>query len=166
MLIDFLADKNIKFCGAAIHNYVDMLQTHRISFSSKINLQQILQNPVPTKHTPILIDLANYYIGTDLEQKKKFNYKKNAPLKTANELEEEALIFGWGDFPLSYKQLQYAALDARLGFKLGRRHFRALGYNSRMDRLRLNIYELMHGGLYTAPAAGGSTQVPPSADSP
>jgi hypothetical protein len=30
----------------------------------------------------------------DLEQKKKFNYKKNKPPKTAKELEEETLIFG------------------------------------------------------------------------
>ncbi|KAK1650594.1 hypothetical protein QYE76_068399 [Lolium multiflorum] len=140
MLIDFLADKNIKFCGAAIHNDVNMLQTHGISIPPTINLQQILQNPVPRKQTPSLIDLANHYIGADLEQKK-FNYNKNKPSKTAKALEEEALIFGWGDFPLSHKQLQYAALDARLDFELGRRHFRALGYNSHMDRLELNIYE-------------------------
>ncbi|XP_051206761.1 uncharacterized protein [Lolium perenne] len=94
LLIDFLADKNIKFCGAAIHNDVDMLQTHGISIPSTINLQQILQNPVLRKQTPSLIDLANHYIGTDLEQKKKFNYKKNKLPKTAKELEEEALIFG------------------------------------------------------------------------
>jgi ribonuclease D len=141
LLIDFLADKKIKLYGASIHNDVDMLQTYGISIPSTINLQQILQNPVPRKQTPSLIDLANHYIGTDLEQKKKFNYKKNKPSKTAKELEEEALIFGWGDFPLSHKQLQYAALDARLGFELGRRHFRALGYNNHMDRLGLNIYE-------------------------
>jgi hypothetical protein len=39
MLIDFLADKNMKLCGAAIHNDVDMLQTHGISILSTINLQ-------------------------------------------------------------------------------------------------------------------------------
>ncbi|XP_051221498.1 uncharacterized protein [Lolium perenne] len=145
--IDFLADKNIKFCGTAIHNDLDILQTHGISIPSTINLQLILQNPVPRKQTPSLIHLANHSIRTDLEQKKKFNYKKNKPLKTAKELEEETLIFGWGDFPLSHKQLQYAALDARFGFELGRRHFRTLGYNSHMDRLGLNIYEYTHGGV-------------------
>ncbi|XP_051221035.1 uncharacterized protein [Lolium perenne] len=143
LLIDFLADKNIRFCGAAIHNVVKMLQTCKIIIPSAINLQQILQNPFPKKKTPSLYDLANHYIGTGLKQKKKFNYKKNNPSKTAKELEEEALIFGWGDFPLSHKhkQLQYAALNACLGFELGRRHFRALGYSSHMDRLGLNIYE-------------------------
>ncbi|XP_051211862.1 uncharacterized protein [Lolium perenne] len=142
LLIDFLADKHIRFCGAAIHNDVNMLHTYRIiGIPSAINLQQILRNPVPNKQTPTLYDFANHYIGTGLEQKNKFN-KKNKPPKTAKELaEEEALIFGWGDFPLSHKQLQYATLDARLGFELGRRHFRALGYNSQLDRLELNIYE-------------------------
>ncbi|XP_051197076.1 uncharacterized protein [Lolium perenne] len=94
LLIDFLADKNIRFCGVAIHNDMDMLQTYGIIIPSTINLQQILQNPVPRKQTPSLIDLVNHYIGTGIEQKKKFNYRKNKPPKTAKELEEEALIFG------------------------------------------------------------------------
>ena len=147
LLIDFLADKNIRFCGAAIHNDVNMLRTYGIiGIPSAINLQQILRNPVPNKQTPSLYDLANHYIGTGLEQKKKANKKdkddKNKPPKTAKELEEEeALIFWWGDFPLSHKQLNYAALDARLGFELGRKHWRARGYNSHCDRLKLNIYE-------------------------
>ncbi|XP_051202040.1 uncharacterized protein [Lolium perenne] len=142
LLIDFLADKNIRFCGAVIHNNVNMLHTYEINgISSAISLQQILRNPVPNKQSPCLYDLSNHYIRTGLEQKKKFN-KKNKPPKTAKELaEEEALIFGWGDFPFSHKQLQYAALDARLGFELGRRHFQTLGYNSQLDLLGLNIYE-------------------------
>ncbi|KAK1615011.1 hypothetical protein QYE76_020528 [Lolium multiflorum] len=123
LLIDFLADKNIRFYDTAIHNDVNMLHTYGIIIPSAINLQQILQNPIPNKQTPSLYDLVNHYIGTSLEKKKMFSYKKNKPPKTVNELEEEALIFGWGDFPLSHKQLQYAALDARLGFELGRRHF-------------------------------------------
>ena len=121
-----------------------MLRTYGIiSIPSAINLQQILRNPtIPKKQTPSLFDLANHYIGTGLAQKKKDKDEKNKPPKTAEELaEEEALIYGWGDFPLSHKQLQYAALDARLGFELGRRHWRALGYNSHCDRLKLNIYE-------------------------
>ncbi|XP_051211945.1 uncharacterized protein [Lolium perenne] len=47
LLIDFLADKNIRFCGAVVHNDVYMLQTYEIIIPSAINLQQILQNPVP-----------------------------------------------------------------------------------------------------------------------
>ena len=146
VLIDFLADENILFCGAAIHNDLKMLLPHGIeSIPSAINLQEILRNPFPEKPTPSLIDLANTYIGTDLKAKKRANKKKkdkDEPPMTAEEIEEEkALIHGWGDFPLSYKQLLYAALDARLGFELGRKHWRARGYNSHCDRLKLNIYE-------------------------
>jgi hypothetical protein len=102
LVIDFFADKNIRFCGAAIHNDVDMLQTYEFFIPSAINLQQILQNPVPRKHTPSLYDLANHYIGMGLEQKKKFNYKKNKPPNTDKELEEEALIFGCDDFQIPH----------------------------------------------------------------
>ncbi|XP_051202394.1 uncharacterized protein [Lolium perenne] len=117
-----------------------------ICIPSVINLQQILRNPTPNKQTLSFYDLANHYIGTGLEHKKKVNKKdkdaKNKLPKTAKEsAEEETLIFGWGDFPLSHKLLHYAALDALLGFELGRRHFRALGYNNQWDRLELNIYE-------------------------
>jgi hypothetical protein len=38
---------------------------------------------------------------------------------------------------LSYKQVHYAALDARLGFEMARSYGRLLGYNSRVDRLNI-----------------------------
>jgi hypothetical protein len=38
LLINYLADKNIRFCGVAIHNDVDMLQTYGIIIPSAINL--------------------------------------------------------------------------------------------------------------------------------
>ena len=150
-LKDFLGDKNIRFCGAAIHNDLKMLKKHGIkSIPSAMNLQNILRKPDPSKTTPSLIDLANCYIGTDLAQKKKEKKKKKGeeeeekkPAKTAKEVEEEeALIHGWGNMPLSFKQLDYAALDARLGFELGRKHWRARGYNcaAASDRLKLNIH--------------------------
>ena len=37
--------------------------------------------------------------------------------------------------------MTYAALDARVGFELGMKHFNVLGYNTHDDRLNLNIYE-------------------------
>ncbi|XP_051229502.1 uncharacterized protein [Lolium perenne] len=71
LLIDFLADKNIRFCGAAIHNDVNMLHTYGIiGIPSAINLHQILRNPVPNKQTLGFYYLENHYIGTGLEQKK------------------------------------------------------------------------------------------------
>jgi ribonuclease D len=119
-LKDFLADESIKFCGAAIGNDVDKLSTYGITIPSAIDLQMILVNPTK-KPIPSLYDLANHYLGTNLEKKKKYH-------KTRSTDEEKALIFGWGDYSLSPAQVKYAALDARLGFELGRRHFRAAGY--------------------------------------
>ena len=118
LLKDFLADENIRFCGAAIHNDVKMLSTYGIVIPSTFNLQEILPNPT-AKQLPSLYDLANYYIGTELKQKKKRNKRDMNRPKTADEEAEDALIFGWGNVPLSYEQVQYAALDARLGFELG-----------------------------------------------
>jgi ribonuclease D len=36
------------------------------------------------------------------------------------EEEEDELIYGWAEVPLSDKQVLYAALDARLGFEIAR----------------------------------------------
>jgi hypothetical protein len=44
--------------------------------------------------------------------------------------EEEELIYGWAKVSLSDKQVLYAALDARLGFEITRRHWKLEGYNS------------------------------------
>jgi hypothetical protein len=41
---------------------------------------------------------------------------------------------------LSFKQLLYAALDARLGFEIARSYWKLKGYNSHVDCLNLNIY--------------------------
>ena len=117
-LFDFLADEDIKFCGAGIQNDVTMLRRtyDAVRIPSAINLQQVLRNPT-AKPTPSLYDLANHYIRMSLKPKKKIRM----PPKIEDELtEDEALVFGWGNFPLSHNQLQYAALDARLGFELGR----------------------------------------------
>jgi hypothetical protein len=73
------------------------------------------------KLTPSLYDLANATIGTHLENKKRIKkkYKKKGEEEEGEE-EEEELIFGWAKVPLSFKQLLYAALDARLGFEIAR----------------------------------------------
>ena len=59
---------------------------------------------------------------------------------------EEELIFAWANYPLSWRQIQYAALDSRLGFEIARRHWRLLGYNSKFDEATgLNIYWWLDG---------------------
>jgi hypothetical protein len=128
-----LKDTTIR-CGAAIDNDVRILRYYGIEISSMYNLQKIIPNP--TKN-PILslYDLSNATIGTNLE-KKKGNKKEKKKDKKKDDMEEE-LIFGWGNVPLSFKKVMYAALDARLGFEIARRHWKLYGYNSHVDRLNI-----------------------------
>jgi hypothetical protein len=62
--------------------------------------------------------LSNATIGTSLEKKKRI--KKDKKMDKKKEEEEEELIFGWANVPLSFEQVLYAALDARLGFEIAR----------------------------------------------
>jgi hypothetical protein len=112
LLKEFLQDNTIILCGAAIHNDVHMLRYYGIEIPSVFGLQQIISNPT-NNPIPSLYDLSNATIGINLEKKK--DNKKNK--KKDNE--EEDLIFGWGNIPLSYEQVKYAALDARLSSSLG-----------------------------------------------
>ena len=127
LLVEFLADRNIRFCGAAIHNDVAMLKPYGIGIANAVDLQRVLWNPIPSKTTPSLFDLANHHLGMSLVNKIK--PAKRGEQKTAEEIaEEKELIWGWGNFPLTRKQIWYAALDARLGFELARAMWGAGGY--------------------------------------
>jgi hypothetical protein len=142
LLKEFLKDTTIKFCGAAIANDVRMLSTYRIEIPSAYDLQKIVPNPT-NKLTPSLYDLANATIGTHLENKKWIKKKDKKMDKKKDKKkgeEEDELIFDWAKVPLSFKQLLYAALDARLGFKIARSYWKLKGYNSHVDRLNLNVY--------------------------
>jgi hypothetical protein len=85
--------------------------------------------------------MSNATIGTNLEKKKrnkkdKKKDKKKDEKKDDEEAKEE-LIFGWGKVPLSFEQVLYAALYARLGFEIARRNWKLHGYNSQVDRLNI-----------------------------
>jgi hypothetical protein len=142
-----LKDTTIKFCGAAIANDVRMLSIYGIEIPSAYDLQKIVPNPT-NKLTPSLYDLANTTIGTHLENKKRDKKKDKKKYKKKGEEEEEEeeeddddeLIFGWAKVPLSFKQLLYATLDARLGFEIAKSYWKLKGYNSHIDRLNLNVY--------------------------
>jgi hypothetical protein len=136
VLKEFLKDTTIRFCGAAIANDLRMLRTYGIVIPSAYDLQKIVPNPT-NKLTPSLYDLANATIGTHLEKKKR---DKKKDKKKYKKKEEEELIFGWAKVPLSFNQLLYAALDARLGFEIARSYWKLKGYNSHVDRLNLNVY--------------------------
>jgi hypothetical protein len=83
-----------------------MLSSYGIEILSAYDLQKIVPNPT-NKLTPSLYDLANATIGTHLEKKKRIKKDKKKE-------EEEELLFGWAKVPLSFEQVLYAALDARL----------------------------------------------------
>jgi hypothetical protein len=124
LLKDFLKNPTIRFCGAAIDNDVRMLESYGIEIPSVYDLQRIMPNP--TKNSiPSLYDLSNDTIGTKLEKKK---WNKKDKKKDDEEEEEEELIYGWAKVPLSDKQVLYAALGARLGFEIARRHWKLEGY--------------------------------------
>jgi hypothetical protein len=57
--------------------------------------------------------------------------------KNDDEEEEAELIFGWAKVPLSFEQVLYTALDARLGFEIARSYWKPQGYNSHVDRLNI-----------------------------
>jgi hypothetical protein len=131
LLKEFLKDTTIRFCGAAIDTDVHMLRSYGIEIPSVYDLQRIIPNPT---NIPILglYDLSNATIGTKFEKKKRNKKDK------IDEEEQEELIYGWAKVPLRDKQVLYAALDARLGFEITRRHWKLQGYNSHVDHL--NIY--------------------------
>jgi hypothetical protein len=85
-----------------------------------------------------LYDLSNATIGTKLEKKKR-NKKDKKKDKKKDDEEEEELIYGWDKVPLSDKQVLCAALDARLGFEIARRHWKLQGYNSHVDHLNIMV---------------------------
>jgi hypothetical protein len=117
----------------AIDNDVHMLRSYGIEISSVYDLQRIIPNPT-NNPIPSLYDLSNAIIGTKLEKKKR---NKKDKKKDDEEEEEEELIYGWAKIPLSDKQVLYAALDARLGFEIARRHWKLQGYNSHVDHLNI-----------------------------
>jgi ribonuclease D len=143
LLKDFLKDTTIKFCSAAINNDLRMLRSYGIVIPSAYDLQKVILNPT-SKLTPSLYDLSNATIETHLENKKRDKKKKDKKKKEkkykkkGEEEEDDELIFGWEKVPLSFNQILYAALDARLGFEIARRFWKLKGYNSHVDRLNLN----------------------------
>ena len=95
-----------------------MLGPYGIHISSAVDLQRAV-HPNPTyPNLSSLYTLANFTIGTTLEKKKNNKKKKEDEKKKE---EEENLALGWGEFPLSFYRIKYAALDARLGYEIARR---------------------------------------------
>ena len=135
VLVDFLGDETIKFYGVAIHNDMKMLAYYGIIIRSAVDLQRDRRNPTGN-FTPSLYALSNAVIGTNLEKKKKYKKRKYTDDDKEDTLQKD-LIFGWGNVPLSYDQVVYAALDARLGFEIARKWDSLRGYNTDNDHLNV-----------------------------
>ena len=81
----------------------------------------LLVNPTTNPNNPSLYDLSNAILGTKLEKKKKKPKRHELAKMSRKEIEEyEELIFAWANYPLSWRQIQYAALDSRMGFEIAR----------------------------------------------
>jgi hypothetical protein len=122
LLVDFLGDETIKFYGVAIHNDLRMLRPYGIVIPSTVDLQSDWRNPTGNP-TPSLYALSNAIVGTKLENKKKDKKKGKEKGKEMgkDDDEEDLRLRGWGNVPLSYDRVVYAALDARLGYEIARR---------------------------------------------
>jgi hypothetical protein len=78
-------------------------------------------------YPPGLYAPTNAYIETNISK----TYPKIAAIR----------IDGCADVSLSFKQVKYAALDARLGFGIARKCFQLAGYNTHVDRLNVALLE-------------------------
>jgi ribonuclease D len=87
-----------------------------------------METPNPTFNYPLgLYALANAYIDTNLSK----NDKEIAAIRRG----------GWDNAPLRFEQVKYAALDARLGFKIARKYFQLVGYNTHVDCFNVALLE-------------------------
>ena len=95
LLIDFLGDKSIMFCGVAIGNDQQMLEPYGIHIGFPVDLQkEVKPNPTTNPNNPSLYDLSNAILGTRLEKKKKLKKQELEKMSREEIEKEEELIFG------------------------------------------------------------------------
>ena len=107
-LHDFLSREDVYFCGAAIEGDKQKLEPYNLDLKSIADLQTRIKIPVEDcdKQTPSLFDVANFVLGTNLQKG-----DETVALRSS----------GWENYPLTYKQIKYAALDARVSFEIAAR---------------------------------------------
>jgi hypothetical protein len=101
--------------GAEIFSAILSGCVYEITIPGARDLQREIPNPT-FNYPSGLYALANAYI--------EINISKNDPEIAAIRRE------GWPDIPLSFEQVKYAALDARLGFEIARKCFQLAGYKT------------------------------------
>ena len=87
MLKDFLGDKSIMFCGAAIGNDQKMLEKDGLHIGFRVDLQKIKPNPTTNPNNPSLYALSNAILGTELVPKPRPN-KHELRKMSRKEIEE------------------------------------------------------------------------------
>jgi hypothetical protein len=120
--MDFMGNKNIKFCSTATTNDASMLAYYDIVISVTHDLQRVIANST-ANYSPALYALSNAYIGTNI-LKKGYNFIGRD---------------GWSHYPLIIDKIMYAAMDARIDFEIARRFWQLVGYNIPKDHLNVNI---------------------------
>jgi hypothetical protein len=126
LLREFLNNNEIMFRGATIQPDVQMMEYYGITIPEARDLQREMPNPT-LNYPPPLYTLANAYIETNLS--------KNDPKIAAITRDE------WSNVPLSFEQVKYAVLDARLGFKIARKCFQLARYNTHVDHINVALIE-------------------------
>nr|XP_051221172.1 uncharacterized protein LOC127339351 [Lolium perenne] len=112
LLKKFLSSGKIWFFGAAIDMDRKMLMPYGLNIRCAFDLQKMINihklDPVVKNiRIPSLYDLSNAVLGTNLEKKG----------ESCKKIREE----GWARPELSFDQVKYAALDARLSFEIPRK---------------------------------------------
>jgi hypothetical protein len=103
-----------------------MLEYYGITIPGARYLQREIPNPT-FNYPPGLYALMNAYNETNLSK----NYSEIASIRGK----------GWAGVPLSFEQVKYAALYARLGFKISGKRFQLARYNTHVDRLNVSLIE-------------------------
>jgi hypothetical protein len=99
-----------------------MLEYYRITIFGARDLQRKIPN-LTRNYPPDLYDLTNAYI--------QIKFLKNDLMIASNKRD------GCANVPLTFGQVKYAALDARLGFEIARKCFQLDVYNTHVDCLNV-----------------------------
>lgn len=130
-LHDFLSREDIYFCGPAIARDKQKLEPYNLDLKSIADLQTRIKIHVEDcdKPTPSLFDVANFVLRTNLQ-------KGDETLALRS--------FGWGNYPLTYKRIKYAALNARVSFKIAARSRELVAKPSPIESENNNNKKMLH----------------------
>ena len=100
--------EDVYFCGAAIEGDKQKLKPCNLDLKSIADLQTRIKILVEDcdKQTPSLFDVANFVLSTNLQKG-----DETLALRSSR----------WENYPLTYEQIKYDAIDARVSFEIAAR---------------------------------------------